>query len=103
MFSTSRTIEILGIAVLAIALAVQATAVYGQPAVTPWPMWGQNAQRTGECPVNGPQKGDPMWVAGTEGAQEIAIGEKAIYVLGPPLYAINFDGSLRWRDQHRQR
>lgn len=93
MFKTPRSTQLLCIAALAIVLAAQAVPVHAQPAATAWPMFGQNAQRTGESLFVGSQKGDLKWVAGNSGTG-IAIGPSAIYVDG---MAIGFDGSLKWR------
>ena len=96
MFSRSRITLVVWIAAVATALAVQTATVHAQPADTPWPMWGQNAQRT-SVGLQGPSKNDLMWVAGYQTGEEVAIGKKAIYIAGGGgLQAMNFDGTLRW-------
>ena len=81
MFSRSRITLVVWIAAVATALAVQTATVHAQPADTPWPMWGQNAQRT-SVGLQGPSKNDLMWVAGSQTGEEVAIGKKAIYIAG---------------------
>ncbi len=97
MFSRSRITLVVWIAAVATALAVQTATVHAQPADTPWPMWGQNAQRT-SVGLQGPSENDLMWVAGYQTGEEVAIGKKAIYIAGGGvgLQAMNFDGTLRW-------
>ena len=96
MFSRSRITLVVWIAAVATALAVQTATVHAQPADTPWPMWGQNAQRT-SVGLPGPLTNNLMWVAGFYTGTEVTIGRKAIYVTGGQgLQAMNFDGSLRW-------
>ena len=76
--------------------------VAAQPADSPWPMCGQNPQRTGESPYNGPEISYLMWsfTSGDWVYSSSAIGaDGTIYVgsLDNDLYAINPDGSEKWR------
>jgi len=72
-----------------------------QPADSPWPMFGQNPQRTGRSPYSGPEvrtlkwrftTGDAIWSSPAIGA------DGTIYVGSDDykLYAINPDGSQKW-------
>ena len=91
-----------GLLVLALFVCVAAP-VNAQPG-SPWPMTGQNAQRTGKSPYQGPLQGDLAWVASDGGVAPI-VGQDAIYgnSAGGPLTAFHFDdfaglggGSVRW-------
>jgi outer membrane protein assembly factor BamB len=72
-----------------------------QPADSPWPMFGQNPQRTGRSPYSGPEVPYQKWsfTTGDSVFSSPAIGaDGTIYVgaIDNKLYAINPDGSEKW-------
>jgi outer membrane protein assembly factor BamB len=72
------------------------------PDVAPWPMDGQNAQRTRRSPYVGSQTGKLKWAFHTTGAFNgisgaVAGPDGVVYIAsGPELHAYNADGSVRW-------
>jgi outer membrane protein assembly factor BamB len=72
-----------------------------QPADGPWPMFGQNSQRTGRSPYSGPKVPKLKWSFTTGGpvSSSPAIGADGTIYVGSEdynLYAINPDGTQRW-------
>jgi outer membrane protein assembly factor BamB len=72
-----------------------------QPAVSAWPMFGQNPQRTGRSPYSGPEVPKLKWSFTTGDAVQSspAIGADGTIYVGSwddKLYAINPDGSQKW-------
>jgi uncharacterized repeat protein (TIGR02543 family) len=72
-----------------------------QPADSPWPMFRQNAQRTGRSPYSGPEVPKLKWsfTTGDEIFSSPAIGADGTIYVGSfdgKLWAINPDGSPKW-------
>lgn len=69
---------------------------------TPWPMVGHDVRRTGRSPYVGPDSPTEKWSVWTGGPiySSPAIGEDGTIYVGSDdqkLYAVNPDGSLKWR------
>jgi|GEM_PF-2260460 len=72
-----------------------------QPADSPWPMFGQNPQRTGQSPYTGPEAPGLKWSFATGGevwSSPVVGADGTIYVGSNDhnLYAINPDGTQKW-------
>ena len=81
-------------------IAVDAASIFAQPADSPWPMFGGNAQRTGQSIYGESQNSN--WIFQTNGTLQSspAIGIDGTIYIGSRdknLYAINPDGSLKWK------
>jgi len=73
-----------------------------QPADSPWPMFGQNPQRTGQSPYSGPEIPYEEWRFTTGGVvhSSPAIGADGTIYVGSgdnDLYAVDPDGTEKWR------
>ncbi len=90
------------------AALIAAETAQAQPADSPWPMFGQNAQRTGRSPFVGPDTPHLKWSFNTEHRvnSSPAIGADGTIYVGcftglvssdSYLYAIAPDGSEKWR------
>ena len=69
---------------------------------SPWPMHHGNPQSTGRYSGAGPQLGSIAWKydVGHEVGTSVAIGSDSTIYFGsdgPYLWALNWDGSLKWR------
>lgn len=69
---------------------------------SPWPMFLHDAQHTGRSPYRGPQEGKVEWMfeTGRSVYSSPAIGPDHTIYFGSndsSLYAVNPDGSLRWK------
>jgi len=77
---------------------------YPVGARNPWPMFGQNPQRTGRTPSIGPGQPQLQWAFPTGGAvrSSPAIGGDGTIYVGSEdgrIYAINSNGTLKWNYQ----
>jgi outer membrane protein assembly factor BamB len=102
--NTSRFLIGLGIVlclVLSLTIAIiPANTAQAQPAASPWPMFGQNPQRTARSPYSGPDVAKLKWSFTTGGDvySSPTIGPDGTIYVGSDddnLYAVNPDGSQK--------
>ena len=92
---------ILCLLLLSLAGLIMANTARAQSVDSPWPMFGQNPQRTGRSPYTGPERPELKWIftTGGEVASSPAIGVNGTIYVGSAdnkLYAINPDGTRKW-------
>jgi outer membrane protein assembly factor BamB len=103
--NTSRLLIALGV-ILCLVLSpvialMSVNTAQAQPADSPWPMYGQNLQRTAISPYSGPEVPKLKWsfTTGDQVMSSPTIGADGTIYFGSfdnKLYAVNPDGSQRW-------
>ena len=101
----SRSLIALGVILClvlsSVTVLILANTAQAQPADGPWPMFGQNPQRSGRSPYTGPERPKLKWsfTTGTYISSSPAIGADGTIYVGSAdnnLYAVNPDGSQKW-------
>jgi outer membrane protein assembly factor BamB len=101
IFSILFALVLLSLVLSPVIALMPADTAQAQPADSPWPMFGQNPQRTGRSPYSGPEVPKLKWsfTTGYDVYSSPAIGTDGTIYVGSfdgTLYAMHPDGSQKW-------